>query len=227
MQPYIFPYIGYFQLIQAVDKFTLCDNYQYTRNGWINRNRFLQNGKDEFFTFPLKKDAQTKDIRDRELAPDFNNSKLLNQLKDTYRKSPYFEQTFPLLRTIIHHHDTNLFNFTTNSIKEICNHLQIHTQILKTSDLPVDHSLKKEDRVLALCSALCANVYINSSGGRELYSKARFASRGITLHFLQSNPLIYKQFENPFIPWLSIIDVLMFNSIATIQQYLRFDYKLT
>jgi hypothetical protein len=227
MQPYIFPYIGYFQLIQSVERFVICDNYQYTRKGWINRNQFLQNGKAVFFTIPLKDDAQHKDIRERQIASDFQNSRFLNQIKAAYQKSPFFPHTFPLLKRILQFPDDNLFNFLANSIAETCNHLRIGTKLAKTSDLPVDRSLKKQERVLAMCSALDTTVYINSVGGRELYSKDDFKQQGITLQFLESKPFIYRQFESPFVPQLSIIDVLMFNSPEVIQKSLTSNYELT
>ena len=227
MQPYLFPYIGYFQLIQSVERFVICDNYQYTRKGWINRNQFLQNGKAVFFTIPLKDDAQHKDIRERQIASDFQNSRFLSQIKAAYQKSPFFSQTFPLLQRILQFPDDNLFNFLANSIAETCKHLRIGTTLTKTSDLPVDRSLKKQDRVLAMCSALDTTVYINSAGGKELYSKEHFKQQGITLQFLESKPFIYPQFESPFVPQLSIIDILMFNSPEVIQQSLASNYELT
>ena len=108
MQPYFFPYIGYFQLIQSVDIFVVYDNIKYTKKGWINRNRMLLNGKDVMFTLPLKKDSDLLDVRERELATDFNCNKLLNQIKGVYGGAPYFEQTFPLVKSIVRYEDKNL-----------------------------------------------------------------------------------------------------------------------
>src|SRR5258705_11030314 len=95
MQPYFFPYIGYFQLIAAVDLFIVYDNIKYTKKGWINRNRMLRNGKDVMFSVPLKNDSDYLDVCERELAADFNRDKLFNQLKGAYRGAPNFSQTFP------------------------------------------------------------------------------------------------------------------------------------
>lgn len=211
MQPYFFPYIGYFQLIAAVDVFVVYDNIKYTKKGWINRNRMLQNGQDVMFSLPLKSDSDYLDICQRELAADFNRTKLLNQFKGAYRRAPYFEQTFPLLERIVQCEDSNLFNFLYQSITQTCEHLNIRTEIRVSSSIAMNHSLKNQDKVLALCSALGASTYINSIGGRELYAKDTFQERGINLQFIQSRPFDYPQFGNVFVPWLSIIDVLMFN----------------
>ena len=68
MQPYFFPYIGYFQLIKSVDEFVIYDNIQYTKKGWINRNRILVNGTDYLISLPLKKDSDYLNVVDRQLA---------------------------------------------------------------------------------------------------------------------------------------------------------------
>lgn len=226
MQPYFFPYIGYFQLIQAVDQFIVYDNIQYTKKGWINRNRFLQNGKDVLFSVPLKKDSDFLDVKDREVSADFKKDKLLNQIREAYRRAPYFEQAFPVIEQIVQHDDTNLFRFTLNSIVRTCEYLKIGTEIVISSNIPIDHSLKNQDKVLALCEAVGASTYVNAIGGVELYSKEDFSSRGIELKFIKSQPFEYKQFDNEFVPWLSIIDVMMFNPIEAIKECLDTNYEL-
>lgn len=209
MQPYFFPYIGYYQLIAAVDLFIVYDNIKYTKKGWINRNRMLQNGKDVMFSLPLKSDSDYLDVCERELAADFNGDNLLNQLKGVYRRAPYFAQTLPLVEQIVRCDDANLFRFLHNSIAKTCEHLSITTEIRKSSGIAIDHALKNQDKVLALCAAVGASTYVNAIGGRELYSKETFRERGINLKFLQSKPFEYPQFGAAFVPWLSIIDVMM------------------
>ena len=153
MQPYFLPYIGYFQLINAVDQFIIYDNIQYTKKGWINRNRMLQNGKDVMFSLQLKKDSDYLDIVDREISPDFSRHKLCRKIEGTYKKAPFFAEVFPLLETIINFEDQNLFKFLQHSIIAICNHLGITTEIKISSSLPVDSAIKGQDKVLALCLA--------------------------------------------------------------------------
>lgn len=212
MQPYFFPYIGYLQLMAAVDMFIVYDNIKYTKKGWINRNRMLQNGKDVMFSLPLKGDSDALDVRDRELATDFNRDKLLNQFKAAYRPAPYFTQTFPLVEEIVRYEDRNLFRFLHHSIVRTCAHLGIATEIRISSSIAIDHGLKNLDKVLALCQATGASTYINAIGGIELYSKERFLEKGVELKFIQSKPFEYPQFGKEFLPWLSIVDVMMFNS---------------
>ncbi len=226
MQPYFFPYIGYFQLIQSVDKFIVYDNIQYTKKGWINRNRFLQNGKDMLFSIPLKKDSDYLDVREREISPAFNKLKLLNQLKQAYRRAPYFETAFPVIEKIVMHDEANLSDYIHFSIVELCSYLDIDTEIVKSSDVRIDHALQSQDKVLALCKAVGATTYINAIGGQELYAREDFRACGIDLKFIQSKPFEYQQFKNDFVPWLSIIDVMMFNDIDTLKTCVSTNYEL-
>ena len=226
MQPYFFPYIGYFQLIAAVDQFIVYDNIKYTKKGWINRNRMLKNGKDEMFSLPLKSDSDYLDVCKRELAADFNRDKLLNQIKSAYRRAPYFAQTFPVVEQIVRYEDANLFRFLHHSIVKTCEHLEIKTEIKISSSLAIDHGLKNQDKVLSLCEAVGASTYVNAIGGKELYSKETFREKGLELKFIQSKPFEYPQFDNEFVPWLSIIDVMMFNPLDAIQNCISTNYEL-
>jgi hypothetical protein len=211
MQPYFLPYIGYWQLMASVDVFVVYDNIKYTKKGWINRNRMLVNGQDKIFTLPLKGDSDHLDVVQRELAGDFDRRKLLNQFAGAYRRAPYFEQTWPLLETVIQYGDNNLFRYILHSIEQLCSYLGIGTRIQVSSGIPIDHSLKAQDKVLAICEALGATTYINAIGGTELYDGEVFANRGVELRFIKARPFEYPQFGAAFVPWLSIVDVLMFN----------------
>lgn len=226
MQPYFFPYIGYFQLIAAVDLFIVYDNIKYTKKGWINRNRMLQNGKDVMFSLPLKSDSDYLDVFERELAPDFNRDKLLSQFKGAYRHAPYFAQTFPLIEQVVRHEDMNLFGFLHHSIVKTCEHLGITTEIRMSSDIAIDHGLTNQDKVLALCEAVGASTYVNAIGGMELYSKETFREKGVDLKFIQSKPFEYAQSGDAFVPWLSMIDVMMFNPLDAIQTCILTNYEL-
>jgi len=222
MQPYFFPYIGYFQLINAVDKFVIYDNIKFTKKGWINRNRILVNGKDDYISIPIKKDSDFLNVDERYLADIFEDEKikLLRKIKDAYKKAPYFTDTYALIESIITNNEKNLFEFIYNSLKEICNYLQIETEFIISSTVDIDHDLKSENKVIALCNATGATSYINPIGGVELYSKDSFKYNTIELKFIKSKSIVYNQFNNPFLPWLSIIDVMMFNSKAEIKEML-------
>lgn len=226
MQPYFFPYIGYFQLITAVDLFIVYDNIKYTKKGWINRNRMLQNGKDVMFSLPLKSDSDYLDVCQRKLAADFNRDKLLSQFKGAYQRAPYFGQTFPLVEQIVRFGDANLFGFLHNSIVRTCEHLGITTEIRMSSDISIDHDLKNQDKVLALCTAVDASTYVNAIGGMELYSKETFREKGFDLKFIQTKPFEYSQLGDTFVPWLSIVDVMMFNPLDTIKTCISTNYEL-
>ena len=173
MQPYFLPYIGYWQLIGAVDAFVVYDNIKYTKKGWINRNRFLVNGKEALFSLTLRKDSDFLDVNQRYLAESFNREDLINRFR------------------------------------EAC-----------------DHSLKSAERVQAICKALGADTYINPVGGRELYAKENFERQGLALQFLQPRLTEYAQPEETFVPWLSIIDVLMSERIRWVKRVALEDYEI-
>lgn len=226
MQPYFMPYIGYFQLIAAVDVFIVYDNIKYTKKGWINRNRLLLNGSDAMFSLPLTKGSDSLDIIQRELAADFDPKKLLNQFKGAYGRAPQFEEASPLLERIVSHADVNLFRYIHYSIVQFCEYLGIKTVIKTSSEIPIDHTLKGQDKVLALCKAEGATTYINSIGGTELYSRDAFRKQGIDLQFIKIRPYEYAQYESQFVPWLSITDVIMFNSLLKVRNCIRENYDL-
>lgn len=225
MQPYFLPYIGYFQLLNTVDKYVIYDNIQYTKKGWINRNRILQNGKDLLISIPLEKESDYLDVKERFISEGFDRKKLLNQIRESYRKAPYVETVMPVMEGIINYDDRNLFDFIFNSVEEICRYLNINTEIIVSSTLNIDHSLKGQDKVIAISKELGATDYYNAIGGQELYNSDDFKKEDINLHFLSSNPIEYKQFNNDFVPWLSILDVMMFNSVDEIKEMLN-NYKL-
>jgi WbqC-like protein family len=226
MQPYFLPYIGYFQLIAAVDVFIVYDNIKYTKKGWINRNRMLLNGTDVMFSLPLKKDSESLDVMERKLAANFKREDLLNKFEGAYARSPYFAQTFPLLERIVRCKDENLFRFLHHSIVAVLDHLEIDAEIRISSEIPIDHGLQNQDKVLALCGAVGARTYVNAIGGMDLYARDKFEARGIELKFVKSKPFEYTQFVGAFVPSLSIVDVMMFNPLEAVRTSIATNYEL-
>lgn len=222
MQPYFVPYIGYFQLINAVDQFVIYDNIKYTKKGWINRNRILVDGKDEYITLPIRKDSDYLDVDQRKLADSFvdDKNKILRKLSQVYQKAPHYKMVYALMEQILEKPENNLFEFIYKSVVAICKFLDINTTLVVSSTIKVDHELKSQDRVIAICKALNATTYINPPGGVELYTKEAFKENNLALEFLQSDPIRYSQFKHEFVPSLSIIDVMMFNSPEEIKNFL-------
>jgi len=210
MQPYFLPYVGYFQLIHSADVFVVYDNIKYTKKGWINRNRILVNGRDQIISIPLKRDSDFLEIREREIAPEFSARKLLAQFRGAYIRAPYFQETYDVLEDICLFQDRNLFGFIRHSIETLSRHLGMTRTFKVSSEVPAEHTLKAEDRVISICHALNASTYINASGGTSLYTRERFDKEGLRLKFNRPKLFPYAQFGGEFVPWLSIIDVLMF-----------------
>lgn len=222
MQPYFLPYIGYFQLINTVDRFVILDDVNYIKKGWINRNRILINGKEKLFTIPLKEVSQNKLICEIEFAD--NNiwkSKFLKTLNYNYKMAPYYKEAYPVIEDIVLCPEKLLTDYNNNSIKVINRYLGISTVVISSSSIYRNNNLKGQDRIMDICKKEHAVIYINAAKGISLYSKEEFTNNQIELYFIRSNEIWYSQFKNEFVQGLSIIDIMMFNPVSVIQEYLK------
>lgn len=223
MQPYLFPYFGYFQLINAADKHVIYDDVQYIKGGWINRNNILIGKNKTLFTIKLDGASPNKLINEIDIKDDF--TKFLKTVAMAYSQAPYKDPVFNLISMICAYEDKNLARFIGNSLQEISNYLGIKTKFMYSSDLKKDNDLRAQDKVISICEELGADVYINAIGGQGLYNREKFKNHGIELRFINSLMSPYKQFNNEFIPSLSIIDVMMFNSKDNVIKILN-EYEL-
>jgi hypothetical protein len=222
MQPYLFPYLGYFQLIAAADVFVLGDDLQYIRSGWVNRNRILHHHEAKLITFPLKKDRFQLPINQRQLCDNFNEEaeRLIKLITYCYIKAPYFSQVMPLIERLIRFPQTNIALYTEHAIREMCAYLHIVTPIMRGSDLILGKPADKQERIIRIAHTFEATTFINPEGGSVLYDRDHFARNGLLLRFFRMDPVVYRQFRQPFVANLSIIDVLMFNCVEQVQQLL-------
>ena len=222
MQPYIFPYIGYFQLINAVDKFIIYDDVNFINKGWINRNNILVSGKAHLFTIPLKDASQNKLINEVALsAGEPWQKKFLKTIQQSYQKAPYYQKVFVLIEEIVNLEVNAIYELTLHALIRTCAYIDIKTEIIPSSTIYNNTHLKGQDRILDICKQENARHYINPIGGMELYDKGKFEKEGIKLDFIKSLPAPYTQFKNAFVPWLSVIDILMFNSPEEIRKQLK------
>ena len=198
MQPYLFPYIGYFQLLNACDKFIIYDDVQYIQRGWINKNRILINKKATYFNLPLKKDKRSSLINQRFFVEDIEKqkNKFLRQIELAYKKSPNFSECYDLIQKIMSSSEMSLSKFVTNSIELCCDYLGIKTHIINSSSLNYNRNLAGQERIIEIAIIENCTHYINLLGGKELYDKQSFESKHINLSFLANRPVIYKQFNN-------------------------------
>jgi len=218
MQPYLFPYIGYWQLIDAVDIFVIYDDVNFIKQGYINRNNILQKQKAHLFTLELIGASSNKKINDIKIGG--NSNKLLRTIKQNYSKSPFYKDVFPVIEDILNNEEKELSKFLGFSLVKIAKYLNIDTKFLYSSDMKNDKTFKAQDRLIEMSKILNANGYINSIGGIELYDKEVFSQNDINLSFLKTHEISYKQFNNEFVPNLSIIDILMFNDKEKIKEIL-------
>lgn len=219
MQPYFFPYIGYFSLIKVVDLFVFYDDVNYIKRGWVNRNRILINSEAKYLTLNVKNGSQNKLINEIEF--DDNRQKLLKTIELNYKKAPYFKQVWPLLETNLKLKTTSLADIAINSVRSVTNYLGMQTKFeISSVSYPETKGLERSERLIQICRKTHADTYINAIGGIDLYDKNDFLKNHINLQFLKPQLLQYKQYKETFIPGLSIIDVLMFNSIEDINKML-------
>ncbi len=216
MQPYIFPYIGYFQLIYEADVFVFYDDVNFIKQGWINRNRILLEGKEYVFTLPLNNASSFNTIKETKVdRKNFNKWKIkfLKSLDYAYKKAPNYKEIYDLVHTVINTEFETISDYAIESIKRVTFYLDLKTKFYCSSiDFGSTKVLDRESRIIEISKLINANNYINPIGGEFLYEKDVFSLAGIQLNFLEPSPVDYQQFGTSFIPWLSIIDVLMFNS---------------
>lgn len=222
MQPYFFPYIGYWQLINSVDVFVVYDDVNYIKNGWINRNNILLNKSKHLVTLPLQGASSFSLINQIKMAPNLKvKQKLLKTFSTAYSKAPNFSSVFPIIEETVCCESDFISDAIFYSIKKIAEYLNIDTEIvLSSSLLNKNNDLMAQDKVINICKLLNGNQYINSIGGMDLYNKDDFKTEEIDLSFIKPNLIEYKQFGSDFVPGLSIIDVLMFNSPEEIRKML-------
>lgn len=223
MQPYLFPYIGYWQLINAVNTFVIYDDVNFIKQGYINRNAILTNGKSQQFTLELIGASSNKLIN--EISVGNNKNKVLKTIKQNYSKAPYYNEIIIIIEEILNNEEKNLAKFIGFSLMKISNYLGINTKFMFSSDIEKNNDLKAQEKVLEICKILQANKYINAVGGQELYSKEIFRENKMELNFLKTKLVEYKQFNYEFVAYLSIIDVLMFNDKEKVIHYLN-DFEL-
>lgn len=228
MQPYLFPYIGYFQLINAVDRFVLLDDVNYIKKGWINRNRILLNSQPHTFTLPLAKSSQNKKICDLQLTEKFGNwiKQFLVIFRHAYSGAPGHSEISSFLERMMAWPDLDLVDVLERSLQQVCKKLGIATLFSRSSRIGIDPELRGQERIIELCRQLGATDYINLSGGRSLYHGGDFARQGIRLHFLEAVPKPYRQFADEFVPLLSILDVMTFKDAGARRDALA-EFSLT
>ncbi len=219
MQPYLFPYIGYWQLINSADTFVILDDVNYIKKGYINRNNILINGEVHRFTLNLIGASQNKMINEIEVGE--NAAKILTSIALSYKKAPYFQEVFPLIESILEFPEKNLAKFVGNSLKMISVYLEIDTEFIYSSNLQKDNSLKAEEKMIDICEKLNTENYINLIGGQKLYRKEDFQEHSMKLNFIETEIVEYRQFKNEFISYLSIIDIMMFNSKEEVRKMLN------
>lgn len=223
MQPYFFPYIGYWQLIESVDKYVVYDDVNYIKGGWINHNQILFNGKKQYFGVRLCHASPNKMINEIELFNDpIYRNKMVSTLENAYKKAPMFDQCMPVLESILLSKENNLAVFLYNQIKAICEYLHIDTSIILSSQIEKDNYLRGQDKVIHICKIMKADKYYNAIGGKSLYQKEVFDNNNIKLYFIRTNPIKYKQYKQDcFVDNLSIIDMMMNLTINEIDQLMK------
>lgn len=222
MQPYFLPYLGYWQLFNAVDIYVIADDFNYIKNGWINRNNIIINGQPNNITIPIKKASSRKLICDSYLADDKSYiQKNIDKIRCAYKKAPYFKDVFPLVERIFNSEKETIAQLNVYAMRVIAQYLDIDTKIVLSSELEQNRELKAQDRVIDIVKSVGGDTYYNAIGGQQLYSFDVFKANGIQLAFVETMEISYDQLSDNFYPNLSILDILMCNSVEEVKGYLN------
>jgi hypothetical protein len=219
MQPYFFPYIGYFQLIHAVDVFVVYDDVNFIKGGWINRNFILSQGKKMRIT--LQSRGASPNLLINQIIVGENQVKLVKSIQQSYAKAPHYSDVMPLIERVLMSEEQNLAIYLAYGLRAVCSYLGLTTEWVLSSDLQKDNTQRGQEKVLSICHEMGADHYINMPGGRSLYESPLFEKEGIKLSFIASKDIEYKQRNKSFEPFLSIIDVMMFNDQEQCSKLLR------
>lgn len=232
MQPYFFPYLGYFALISATDRWVVFDTAQYIRRGWVNRNRVLSTGQFgwKYFRVPIAKCSRETSIRDVRIDETHDwRTQLIRDL-DCYqlRRAPFYDETVDLLTRVFKTANGSLVNLLKKGLAETCRHIGLVYAAQTFSEMPgrPTDTADPGQWALRVAEALKADVYINPPAGRDLFDPKLFQSAGIRLEFLEHNLPEYDQRQHSFLAGLSIIDVLMWNGRVVTRQLID-DFRLT
>lgn len=226
MQPYFLPYLGYFQLIREVDFFVLTDDYEFSKGGWINRNKIIQNNEVKYLTIPLKAASDYSKISERVVSENYSGSKFFNSLKSSYQAKKYFNENSKIMEKIFFNRERNLFAFIEQSIKILSEVFDLKTKTMLTSDFSLNPNLSGQDKIIKICHDLDASCYVNLPGGKSLYNPRTFLQGGIDLRFLKPSLVPYDQGRVEFTPNLSVIDVLFNNGIKSVVNHHLPNYSL-
>lgn len=213
MQPYFFPYAGYFGLVGSADKFVFYDDVNFIKNGWINRNRLYLSGDVRYFTVPLSGASSNLKINEVNIQPkNIWQRKLVDTIKQSYSKAPYFKQTLDLIEDVLSLESEHISDYARQSVVKTAERLALDVDFVESSSVYGNKDLSSVSRVIDICLKERAREYLNLPGGKELYSATDFSRHDIRLEFVDTKLKRYTQFDREFVPGLSIIDVLMFNS---------------
>lgn len=229
MQPYIFPYIGYFQLIKASDIFVCLDDVNFIKRGWIHRNRLCFNGYTCYFTIPIEDSSQFRKINETRISHnEFEKwrDKFFSSLKYFYKKQQYFEDGILLAEMVLSSYVESIAELSELSLNTCCSLFGITTPIKYSSHIENINKLNRESRLIDICHKFQCEHYLNAVGGKNLYSREMFEPHGIVLEFLQPNIHPYGVKGRPFIPSLSILDAVMCCGKEYICQHLLSGYTI-
>lgn len=222
MQPYVYPYLGYFHLIHSADAFVFYDDVHFIKKGRIHRNSILVNGAPHVFTVPIVDASQNRLIMDTELHG-FKSWRehFFSQIRHSYRRAPHFDQVYDVIRAALDQPHRTIADVAIASATGVTDYLGHQSRYLRSSECsPETRGQEKADRLIEIVKSLAGTRYVNSIGGTRLYDKSHFADRGVILSFVKSEAATYRQFTGTFRPNLSIVDVLMFNEPAMVRQML-------
>jgi len=223
MQPYIFPYLGYFQLAASGDIFVLYDNVNYIRQGYINRNCILSAGQIQRFVIPVPGASSFKPIKELEFSQDVG--KVIKQIRQAYQNRPFFGAVFPLIEQVLQSEQRSIALMCQKMMRCIFDYLGMEKAVTLSSQINYAQTGSASDKIIAICHSLGADVYINSAGGVDLYDRGQFLKSKLDLKFIKMNDIRYPQGGDEFHPNLSIIDVLMNCSVETVRDLLS-EYRL-
>ncbi|WP_429218774.1 WbqC family protein [Aeromonas veronii] len=224
MQPYFFPYIGYFSLIMQSDEFIIFDTPQFMRKGWIERNRIGKlTGGSVYIKVPLNKADLSTSIKEMSIDNTSDwRGKILSQLEIYKKRAPFYDDVLALVKEVLNTETSSIVHLNKIALEKVCNYLRIDKKfkVFSEMNLEIESPQAPDEWALNICKALDVKYYVNAAGGESFFDKRKYTNNNIQLCFINQPIDKYKQFGHEFEPGLSIIDVMMFNSPEEVIQML-------
>jgi hypothetical protein len=229
MQPFFFPYLGYFSLMKHTDNWIVFDDIRYSNQAWGNRNRILKHPEGwAWINVPVKDHKRETFYSNILIQNEINwKRKIINQFEYYKIHAPFYKDVLKIIQEVFSEDFSHLVDLNIHAMKKVCEYLKIDFKYTKFSEMNLGiNSVQHPGQwALEICKAIKSTNYVNPCEGHPIYDKKEYDDAGISLQFIINRVSPYDQKRAEFEARLSIIDVMMWNSVERVNELIDDFYK--